>query len=540
MSRRLVSLVVALGILAALLGFGMKSAPVQAQAPGPNLLTNGDFEMDTGGAWPFQDGIGEVQIAPGWRAFYVDDRPAYAKVPDYCKPEDKNCGWGRPEFRGISAAEFSYRVHGGFLAQKYFSWNRQHEAGLYQQVSGIQPGTLLRFQIYMETWSCLPEGEWNNCPTSPLSHRPAPMHTKVGIDPTGGTNPWAPTVVWSPEIDAYDVWTLFTVEATAQASTVTVFTYSRADWPEPWPRIDNDVYIDDGSLVAIGQGEIQPTAAPPATPAAPQPTAAAPAVPAATSTPRPDGSVVHVVRSGDTLLGIALQYGVDLDELRRLNAGTLGPNDLIIVGQELVISGKPLALPTPTPTPQPTTPITTPLITTPTVSTPVATVAPTPLSDKAALCVLVYNDADSDMLRQVATEGLVPGVGISLVSASGPAGSYTTDGLGEPYCFQGLQPGNYVLRYTPPAGYVATGPVEWGIALAAGQTYALELGCVQAAEHSEGGSEPAAPESTVTPTPESAPQPTSPLMKIVQISGIIVALLAVAVGVLFFLSRRKM
>ena len=99
MSRRMVSLVVVLGILATLLGFGMKSTSVQAQAPGPNLLTNGDFEMNTGGAWPFQDGIGEVQIAPGWRAFYVDDRPAYAKVPDYCSPKDKNCGWGRPEFR---------------------------------------------------------------------------------------------------------------------------------------------------------------------------------------------------------------------------------------------------------------------------------------------------------------------------------------------------------------------------------------------------------------------------------------------------------
>ncbi len=533
MVRRALLFLLVAAVMVSLLSLGSRVAPVQAQTGGGNLLYNGDFESGAGEAWPFQDGIPEVQIAPGWRAFYVDNRPAYAKIPDYCSPDDTRCAWGRPEFRGTSAAEFAYRIHGGFLAQKYFSWNRQHEAGLYQQVSNITPGTNLRFQVYMQTWSCLPEGEWNNCPTAHLSNRPAPMHTKVGIDPTGGTNPWAPTVVWSAEKDAFDVYTLFSVDATAQASTVTVFTYSRADWPEPWPRISNDVYIDDASLVAIGQGQIQPTAAPPATPAAPQPTSAVPAAPAVTPTPRPDGAVVHIVKAGDTLFGIALQYGVELNELRRLNAGTLGPNDLLSIGQEIIISGAPITLPTPTL--QATAPITLPVIATPEATT----VAPTPQTDKAALCVLAYNDANADLLRQTSSEGLIPGVAISLVGVNGPAGTYTTDGLSEPYCFQSLTPGNYVLRQTAATGYAPAGPAEWGVMLAAGQTYALELGYVrqQNAAPETGEANPG-PTETTTPE-EGSRKVASTLMTIVRISGIIVALLAVGVAVLFFISRRK-
>ncbi|MBN1920027.1 MAG: LysM peptidoglycan-binding domain-containing protein [Anaerolineae bacterium] len=536
MFRRMLLFIVIAGVIVSLLGLGARAVPVQAQIGGGNLLVNGDFESGAGEAWPFQDGIPEVQIAPGWRAFYVDQRPAYAKIPDYCAPDDSHCAWGRPEFRGTSAAEFAYRIHGGFLSQKYFSWNRQHEAGLYQQVSNITPGTILRFQVYMQTWSCLPGEQWNDCPTGHLSNQPAPMHTKVGIDPTGGTNPWSPTVIWSPEKDAFDVYTLFTVEATAQAGTVTVFTYSRADWPEPWPRISNDVYIDDASLVAIGQGDLQPTAAPPATPGLPEPTAAVPAAPAATSTPRPDGAVIHVVQPGDTLLGIAIQYGVELEELQRLNAGTLGPSNLIIVGQELVISGTAITLPTPTP--QATALITTPLLT-PDATTPVA-VAPTPQTDKAALCVLTYNDANADLMRQTSTEGLVPGTVVSLVGVNGPAGSYTTDGISEPYCFQNLEPGNYILRQTPANGYTPTGPAEWGVMLSAGQTYALELGYTWGASPAP-AVEQNTPEATdPTPAPEGdSGKVASTLMKIVQISGIVVAVLAVGVGVLFFLSRRK-
>jgi hypothetical protein len=66
----------------------------------------------------------------------------------------------------------------------------------------------------------------------------------------------------------------------------------------------------------------------------------------ASSTP-----VVHVVASGDTLLGIALDYGVDLNILREAN-GNLDPRSLQI-GQQLIIpsGASPISVAPATPTP---------------------------------------------------------------------------------------------------------------------------------------------------------------------------------------------
>ena len=58
-------------VLVGSIGLVLLVAPfgrVRAQE-GVNLLRNGDFEAGAGEAWPFQDGIPEVQVAPGWRAF---------------------------------------------------------------------------------------------------------------------------------------------------------------------------------------------------------------------------------------------------------------------------------------------------------------------------------------------------------------------------------------------------------------------------------------------------------------------------------------
>ena len=512
-----------LGILATLLALptaGLRTA--QAQETGPNLLVNGDFEQGgVGQAWPFQDGIPEVQIAPGWRAFYLDKPPDYVKIPDYCQGgSDTGCYWGRPEFRDVKSVEYAYRVHGGQLAQKYFSWNRQHEAGLYQQVGGITVGSQLRFQIYMQTWSCLPEN--GGCPTTPNSNRPAPMHTKVGIDPTGGTNPWASTVVWSGEFDTYDTWTAFWVEATAQSDKVTVFTYSRADWTDTWPRVANDVYLDDASLVVVG--EATPTVAPP------PPTSSAPPTPRATSTPRPDGAVVHVVAAGDTLSGIAYQYGVDIEELRRLNAGSIGPDNLISVGQELVISVGTLSTPIPTAEPQPLTPT---LTLTP-ILTPTLTPAPV---NVASLCVLVYNDQNGDMVRQSDSEELLPGAMLTLTGSDRSGRIYTTDGLNEPYCFQELPPGNYVLHQTPPAGYQPAGPVEWNVQLDSGQVASLTLGAMYGGDSAAPPTEPLPSTTEEPPAGNDEPGGNIP-SSLGNISGIIVLVLAIVVAGYFFVSRR--
>ncbi|HEY74651.1 MAG TPA: LysM peptidoglycan-binding domain-containing protein [Thermoflexia bacterium] len=487
---------------------------------GPNLLRNGDFEEGQAGqAWPFQDGIPEVQVAPGWRAFWLDDPPPYvAPPPDYCQGDPK-CAWGRPEFRGTAAYEYPNRVRSGQFSQKYFSYNRQHEAGLYQQVSGIQPGTRLRFSVWIQTWSCMPESseKWNVCPAGDRSYNPAPMHIWVGIDPTGGTNWAAPTVVRSPEREAYDQWTLFEVEATAESDTVTVFIHTRADWQDRIPRINNDVYIDDASLVVVTPPTSTPPPPPPTATPGPSPT------PLPTPTPRPDGAIVHIVQAGDTLSSIAAQYGVTVDQIRELNAGSIGPNNLIRVGQELVI-----AIPSVTPTPSPT----------PVSPTPAAS----PTTATGSICVVAFHDRDGDGLWQKGTEELLPNAVFSLSDAVGLVGQYTTDGLSEPYCFAGLAAGTYTVAMEPPSGYAASGPSTAMVALPGPVSVDVAMGAQRSETSDEGTETPTAQEPTETPTEEPATSP-SFLQQALQwgarVSGILLLAIAVALAVLFALSRRR-
>ena len=409
-----------------LIGSLLPLSNVQAQQGGTNLLVNGGFEWwnPATGVWPYQDGIPEVQVCPGWRAFYLDNPPSYAQVPQY---------WRRPEFRDVKAGEFPTRVRSGNLAAKYFSFAGQHEAGFYQQVGGIAPGTSLRFSAYMQTWSCMPDPEeWNVCPTKDKSREPAPMHTRIGIDPTGGTNPWSSNVVWSPELNAYDAWTYFQVEATAQNSTVTVFTYSRPDWTDTYFRVNNDVYLDDASLVSLDEAlpTPEPATAEPAAPTAtldpsmPTSTPAPTATPAATPTPRPDGAIVHVVQEGDTLGAIALQYQLSVETLMQLNG--LTDANILSVGQELVI-----AVPesTTTATPLPEAPTPTPLSPAPTTSlpTPTAVVLPTstPLPVPTMAPVMASPTPTSIPTPTPEVDdtktpwGLVVGIGIALILGGG-------------------------------------------------------------------------------------------------------------------------
>jgi LysM repeat protein len=88
----------------------------------------------------------------------------------------------------------------------------------------------------------------------------------------------------------------------------------------------------------------------------PSPAAIPTDTPAPTSTPAPSPTpIIYVIQAGDTLLGIALKFGVTVADLQQTN-GIINPQSLQI-GQELIIpypsdsGGGGLMLPTPTPLP---------------------------------------------------------------------------------------------------------------------------------------------------------------------------------------------
>ncbi len=481
-----------MGIVSLIVGGWFLRPPSSLQAQQQNLLTNPNFEP------PYSDGV-----ANGWSAWYEDSGDLCNTRPDtwdfVCRPV-----WGEEQDwnnHGLTRGGSSQHV-----GAQYIPWH----AGV-QQTVNVEPGTRVRFTIQGYSRAA------NEGVPAPSYGGNWVPRMQVGIDPEGRGN-WTQGVTWSGENNGLDSWQTLSIEATVgESGKVTVFTSSH--FRRAVPVAHQDSWWDNAVLEVV-----EPPTPPTATP---QPTAAVPPTPVATPTPRPDGAIVHIVQSGDTLFGIALQYNVDVDELRRLNAGTLGAGDLLSVGQEIIIS-VPDQTPTPEPTPEPEP------VEEPEEAPPAQPEQPAP-GDTASLCVSAYHDRNQDMARQPDSEELLPNVGITLVGTAGPAGTYTTDGISEPYCFENLQPGNYILRQTSPEGYQVVGPGEWGFQVDGGQTTSFELGYLR----STGVTEPEMPEEAAESDEGEAGSVNNILNTVLRVSGIIAVVLLLVVGGLFVISRRS-
>ncbi len=131
------------------------------------------------------------------------------------------------------------------------------------------------------------------------------------------------------------------------------------------------------------------------------------------STPNPDGSIIHIVQYGQTLVMIAEAYGVPISQIRSLNGMPENISD-IYEGQRLIIR---VALP---PTETPTlTPTTQPPTRTPRNTTPIMT--PTPLSSPTATPisliprgVSINRKAIGVVLLSIGVMGLIA-IGIQLI-----------------------------------------------------------------------------------------------------------------------------
>ena len=162
-------------------------------------------------------------------------------------------------------------------------------------------------------------------------------------------------------------------------------------------------------------------------------------VPIYTPTPRPDGRIIYIVRPNDTLLSISLLTGVPVETLKGLNNLT---GDTIYEGQELLLGLAGPAETTPTAGPTPTA---TPILPT-----------PTPKPGKGDICVLLFNDANGDSMRQE-EEGSIPDGAISISDRSGSFSKTEPTGIGlEFFCWEDLLEGEYTISAAVPEGYNAT------------------------------------------------------------------------------------
>ncbi|MBN1286950.1 MAG: hypothetical protein JXB47_16240 [Anaerolineae bacterium] len=205
---------------------------------GANLLFNGGFE---GGDY-FQNGAPELQIPEGWSAWW-EERPASHD------PENQ-VGYVRPEMKVINAQPPYLdppRIYEGNRAAMFFGMYKVVDAGYRQQVQ-VTPGARLFLTGWAHSWS----GGYDDPYHSQLDSEDARINSsfRVGIDPTGGTDPNAPSVVWGPVAYLYDAFQQIPpVEAAAQSSTITVFVHGKALWPGK----HNDFYFDSIHLEYTGQ-----------------------------------------------------------------------------------------------------------------------------------------------------------------------------------------------------------------------------------------------------------------------------------------------
>ena len=227
-----------------------------------NWLKNGGFESDWGDekshrclifpedGGPQEKDVGNIFTPPDWVTWFRHDPGT----------------WDQPEVRDAWATHDPSRVHGGRKAMLLFTFFRRHDAGFLQRVR-VTPGSQLRLTAWAHAWSNHKDGphpddgRWSEGPgyeAGFVLEGEAPNSDwrnfafYVGIDPTGGDNPYADTVVWGQGAHIYNEHARVpAVEATAQANTVTVFLRSKTLWPFK----HNDAYWDDAELIVLGEEE---------------------------------------------------------------------------------------------------------------------------------------------------------------------------------------------------------------------------------------------------------------------------------------------
>ncbi len=270
----------------------------EAVAQGSNILVNPSF----GETWYGATGV-DGQIPTGWNLWANGQKPATDRYVD----------------SAFTRTPPAWITKGGFV---------QWTAGGYQTVA-VENGATYRFSIYALVYVCNDMATsciGNNVPRT--SDQTIGSKVKVGIDPTGGTDPTSGNIVWSALTSPYDKFAEVAVEAQALAGSITVFTYNSVD---STPNLRETVW-DDASLVktAATSGTPGATTAPPAPAGVPFVSAQA---------ARPDGSVVHTVTEGDTFSSILVAYrplGVTRDMILAANGWDLPPQ-IIVPGQEIVI-----------------------------------------------------------------------------------------------------------------------------------------------------------------------------------------------------------
>ncbi|MDX1613914.1 MAG: LysM domain-containing protein [Candidatus Promineifilaceae bacterium] len=464
------------------------------QAQDGNLLTNPGFEGQYSSYVPelpqeqadCPAGICTTAQTPsGWKPWWVKERPTDVN-PEY-KPATRNVAGNR--------------VRSGDRAAQYFSFWSTHKAGLRQTVS-VPAGAVVQFSVWGHAWMSEQDDPF-------VSDRSGTPNMRIGIDPTGGINPYSPSIIWSGYQQPYDQYQQFSVQAQAQGDTVTVFTFAAPSVNPNSPDYGfkhTDIYWDDASLSVAGAAA--PVAPPPAASddddqeTQVQPQAAAPFVPGPTPTPDAEGVIYVEVQPGDSLWAIAARADISLDEILELNDlsrdSFVNPGDLLIIGfGDAPAEEAPEEQETETAEASAESALTeeeaenstaeeddeqaTALRASSEEDADGQAVALLAQDDSgASICLKAFADNNQNGQHD-AGEPLSSDVAFTISDGQVVTSNYVTDGESEPFCIRGLAAGEYRVSRSRLSNEVMTTPGDRNISLSEGSTLSLDFGSYEEA-----------------------------------------------------------
>ena len=194
--------------------------PGPAAAPDAPVLTNAGLECEPPGGYRSQPGI-NGQVPVGWTAVRLNGNPRLNSTTMEWR-DDHQCI--RSYFEKIEGYDSMAFVSEDIETPP--EPGKPFDAVIYQQTS-VTPGAGYSLSGWMMSL-CGGSAQPSSCPAGYY------MAKMLGIDPTGGTNPTASSVIWVEDRRNFDEsrWANLRLGATAQSATMTVF--ARINSPFLW------------------------------------------------------------------------------------------------------------------------------------------------------------------------------------------------------------------------------------------------------------------------------------------------------------------
>ena len=189
---------------------------------------------------PYEQEFGNVFTPEGYTFWFRHGKPV-AHDPTNAD------GWSQPEARYSSG--YPNRIFDGNQSFMYFGFYRIIDAGLFRKFPTAIDSTL-KATVQVHAWSSTEDNplkstgvtqpeSWDEG-TPGLTDAQRNFTFWIGIDPLGGDDPFAESVVWGKGKHVYNKFEQISVEVPASAETFTVFVRGKSLWRYK----HNDVYVD--------------------------------------------------------------------------------------------------------------------------------------------------------------------------------------------------------------------------------------------------------------------------------------------------------